>query len=159
MESNPGFVLLVEDDPAEAKLIERAFVKIAGGVPLLRLRDGDMAVQYLAGEPPYEKRTQHPLPSLVLLDIKLPRRSGFEVLEWIRQRPDPLRRVPVVMMTSSKHDVDINRAYDLHANSYLVKPDKPKELERIVNCLDSYWLECNQPPGLNGRPPAFVMGS
>lgn len=154
MESKTGFVLLVEDDPAEAKLIERTFVKIAGGVPLLRVRDGDAAVQYLAAEGPYGPRAQHPLPSLVLLDIKLPRRSGFEVLEWIRQRPDPLRRLPVVMMTSSRHDADINRAYDLHANSYLVKPDKAKDLEHMVSCLDTYWMACNQPPGLNGRSGA-----
>jgi len=79
-----GPVLLIEDDVSDFRLVQRAFTKIMPNVPMVRLAHGDEAVAYLAGEAPYEDRALHPIPSVVLLDIKLPRRSGFEVLEWVR---------------------------------------------------------------------------
>ncbi|MFC5086213.1 response regulator [Microvirga arabica] len=80
---------------------------------------------------------------VVLLDLKLPRRSGFEVLEWIKGHP-VLRRVPVIILTSSREDVDLKRAYDLGANSYLVKPARPEELLRMVEQIHAYWLGFNE---------------
>jgi CheY-like chemotaxis protein len=90
---------------------------------MFRLTNGDDAVAYLSGDAPYENRAAYPMPNVLLLDIKLPRRSGFEVLEWVRRQKSNLRRLPVVMLTSSRHSADINRAYDLGANSYLAKPE------------------------------------
>jgi CheY-like chemotaxis protein len=89
-----------------------------------------------------------------LLDIKLPRRSGFEVLSWIRRDPRPLRRLPVVMLTSSRHSVDINRAYELGANGYTVKPDTSAELVDLLKSVKTFWLEKNEFPITSPASPA-----
>jgi CheY-like chemotaxis protein len=93
-----------------------------------------------------ENRTLHPFPCVILLDIKLPRRSGFEVLEWIRSQESTLKRVPVIMLTSSNHHIDVNKAYELGVNSYLVKPSNSSELEQLVSTFRAYWVELNQGP-------------
>jgi|SRR5579871_167996 len=147
-------VLLVEDDPSDVRLIQRAFNKLQTSVPMTRLTNGDDAVAYLSGEGPYENRVAHPLPGLLLLDIKLPRRSGFEVLDWLRKQKTALRRLPVVMLTSSRHSADVNRAYDLGANSYLAKPETPGELDELASRFQSYWFSLNQPPELHGNAGA-----
>jgi CheY-like chemotaxis protein len=138
-------ILLVEDDPNDALLLQRAFRKANLANPIQLVSDGDAAVSYLAGQAPYADRSRHPLPVLVLLDLKLPRRSGHEVLEWLRAQPG-LRRLPVVVITSSKESVDVRRAYDLGANSYLVKPVGFDALIEMVKALNLYWLILNQPP-------------
>jgi CheY-like chemotaxis protein len=148
IDTSPKTVLLVEDDPADARLVQRAFDKVNSGAKVLRLKDGDEAVAYLAGEPPFDNRTVHPLPHVLLLDIKLPRRSGLEVLEWLRSRPAPLCRMPVVMLTSSRHSVDVNRAYDLGANSYLAKPDTADGLAQMASAFKMYWLMLNESPSV-----------
>ena len=144
-----GPVLLVEDDPADARLIQRAFSKLSNVRSVIRLTNGDDAVAYLSGESPYENRGAHPHPAIVLLDIKLPRRSGFEVLQWIRRQASALKRLPVVMLTSSTHSSDINRAHDLGANSYLAKPATGGELDRIAAGIQDYWLGLNEFPELH----------
>jgi len=146
-----GPVLLVEDDPSDARLIQRAFGKLDATLAMVRLTNGDDVVSYLSGERPYDNRTAHPLPCIVLLDIKLPRRSGFEVLQWVRRQPTALNRLPVVMLTSSRHSVDINRAYDLGANSYLSKPETASQLEQLATRFQSYWLGINESPDLLGN--------
>jgi CheY-like chemotaxis protein len=139
-------VLLVEDDLADSKLIRRAFDKSALSARLVRAKDGDDAVAYLDGTGPYIDRNEHPLPTLVLLDIKLPRRSGFEVLSWIRRDARALRRTPVVMLTSSRHAVDINRAYELGANAYTVKPDTHAEMVRLLGAIQAFWIQYSEAP-------------
>ena len=146
-----GPVLLVEDDPSDARLIQRAFGKLDATLAMIRLTNGDDVVSYLSGEKPYDNRATHPLPCIVLLDIKLPRRSGFEVLQWVRRQPTALNRLPVVMLTSSRHSVDINRAYDLGANSYLSKPETASQLEQLATRFQSYWLGINESPDLLGN--------
>lgn len=143
-----GSVLLVEDDPSDFRLIQRAFHKLAERFEMFRLTNGDDVIAYLAGEGPYENRAAHPIPSMLLLDLKLPRRSGFEVLEWVRQQASALSRLPVVVLTSSRHSTDINRAYDLGANSYLVKPETSGQLEELATQFRSYWLSLNEFPSL-----------
>lgn len=143
-----GPVLLVEDDVSDFRLVQRAFAKLKPSVSMIRLTHGDEAVAYLAGEAPYENRALHPIPSVILLDIKLPRRSGFEVLEWVRTQESRLKRLPIVMLTSSRHQVDVNRAYDLGVNSYLVKPSNNSELEQLASTFHAYWLEANSNPDL-----------
>jgi CheY-like chemotaxis protein len=97
------------------------------------------------GEAGFSNRTNHPLPDLMLLDLKMPKLNGFDVLSWLRAKPG-LKRLLVTVLTSSDQPVDINRAYDLGANSYLVKPHATENLLDLVNRVEKYWLEANQNP-------------
>ena len=146
-------ILLVEDNPDDVLLIKRAFKK-AGLPHALRVAShGEDAVDYLAGDGGYADREKHPFPSLMLLDLQLPRRSGHEVLEWLRAQED-LRRLPVVVLTSSREPADINRAYDLGANSYLVKPVSFDALLEMVQVLERYWIAlAERPEAPRARPP------
>jgi len=140
-------ILLVEDNPDDVLFLERA---LRGGdiaVPLRVVTDGASALDYLAGRGDYSDRVAHPLPALMLLDLKMPRVSGFEVLAWLRGQSQ-LRRLPVVVLTSSTQDDDIGRAYDLGANSYVVKPSGLKQTAAVAQQLVSYWLALNQRPTL-----------
>jgi CheY-like chemotaxis protein len=139
-------ILLVEDNPADILLIQRAFRQAdLSHISLQIVRDGDAAVLYLSGEREYLDRERYPLPILMLLDLKLPRRSGHEVLEWLRQQPD-LKRLPVIMLTSSREVFDVNQAYELGVNSYLVKPIGFAALVEMLKTLNLYWLMLNEPP-------------
>ena len=139
-------ILLVEDDSADALLIRRALEKTGLDFKLSRLNHGDEAIDYLSGNPPYTDREAQPLPDVILLDIKLPRRTGFEVLEWIRSQSEAVSRIPVVMLTSSRHTVDVNRAYDLRANGYLTKPETAHQLQEMLLDFKKYWLRWNEQP-------------
>lgn len=150
MEPSAQTLLLVEDNRDDADLIKRAFrqAKLANRIELVS--DGDAAVDYLSGEGRYADRTAYPLPVLVLLDLKLPRRSGFEVLSWLRQHPR-LKRMPVVVLTSSHETADLARAYDAGVNSYLVKPVESEALLEMVKTLGLYWMIFNERPVLEER--------
>jgi CheY-like chemotaxis protein len=141
-------VLVVEDDPYDAKLIVRAIEKSRMLNPVEIVRDGEAAIEYLSGQGPYADRVQHPLPVLILLDLKLPKLDGFEVLQWIRGQAG-LRRIPVVVLTSSSISADVGRAYDLGANSYLVKPVGSDELIGLLKTIELYWLVTNTKPSLD----------
>lgn len=138
-------ILLVEDDPNDVFLIQRAFRKANLVKPIQVVQDGEAAMQYLSGYSCYGDRDRYPMPMLILLDLKLPRRSGLEVLEWLRQQPQ-LKRLLVVVLTSSKENSDLNRAYDLGVNSYLVKPVSFDGLLEMVKNLNQYWLILNEKP-------------
>lgn len=138
-------ILLVEDNPKDVLLIQRAFRKANVSVPLQVVGDGEVAVRYLSGEDLYSDRDRYPLPVLLLLDLKLPRKSGAEVLEWLRQQPQ-LKRLPVVVLTSSKEYADINKVYDLGANAYMVKPVAFDNLVEIVKTLNLHWIIYNEKP-------------
>lgn len=146
-------ILLVEDDPDDVMNIERAFRKAKLANPLRIVNDGDAAVAYLSRRPPYDDHEQNPTPTLVLLDLKLPRRSGLEALEWIRGNPK-LKRLPVVVLTSSRERSDVNSAYDLNVNSYLVKPVAFEALLELVKSLNLYWMVCNEKPDVPNGPAA-----
>lgn len=138
-----GTILLIEDDANDVFLMQRALRKAEVPNPLQVMGDGDEAVEYLSGQGRFADRSQHPLPVLVLLDLKLPRKSGLEVLQWLRQQSE-LKRLPVVVLTSSKEPNDVNKAYDLGANSYLVKPLGFDALLNLVRSLNVYWLSLNE---------------
>lgn len=140
MTSNQYSILLVEDDHNDVLLIKRAFQKVNIANPIIVVNDGEQAISYLAGREPYVDRN---LPVLVLLDLKLPRKSGHEVLEWLRTQPN-LKRLPVVVLTASSESSDVNLAYDLGANSYLVKPVTFDSLVEMVKTLNLYWLILNK---------------
>ena len=140
-------VLLVEDSSDDVLLIQRAFRQAKIANPLHILSDGEASLAYLSSQEPYIDRAQHPLPILILLDLKLPRKSGLEVLAWLRAQP-LLKRLPVVVLTSSAEQPDIAKAYDLGANSYLTKPVQFNDLLEMVKTLGLYWLLLNEPPSL-----------
>ena len=138
-------MLLVEDDPNDVLLIQRA-CRLANLTHVIQtVEDGEQAVAYLSGKPPYADRDRYTLPALMLLDLKLPRKSGLEVLQWVRQQ-DGLKRLPVVVLTSSRETDDVNRAYDLGANSYLVKPVAFESLLEMVKTLNLYWMILSERP-------------
>lgn len=138
-------ILLVEDDPNDVLFIRRAFRRVDAGIPVQVVGDGDAAVDYLSGAGEFVDRTAYPLPALILLDLKLPRRSGAEVLDWMRQQP-VIKRIPVVVLTSSRENIDINQTYDLGINSYLVKPVNFDALSTMIAALEAYWLKFNEYP-------------
>jgi CheY-like chemotaxis protein len=139
-------ILLVEDNPVDILLMQRAFRnETFANTSLQIVRDGDAAVFYLNGDGEYSDRDRYPLPAIILLDLKLPRRSGHEVLVWLRQQPE-LKRLPVVMLTSSRQTPDVKRAYDLGVNSYLVKPVGFASLLEMMRSFKEYWLNYSELP-------------
>jgi CheY-like chemotaxis protein len=157
-ESNPRpAILLVDDNPHDVVLIRLAFRRV-GIIDIIQLvKDGAEAMQYIQGEGAYADRHQFPVPTLILLDLKMPQTSGFDVLQWIREQPE-LANVIVVVMTGSKNDEDIERAYALGANSYLVKPTRFEEMVKMMESLKDYtaWRKNAKP---NGAIPAFKNAS
>jgi DNA-binding response OmpR family regulator len=131
-------VLLVDDDVSDAQLVKIALTRTPGEVTLIRIEDGDQAVAYLTGAAPYNDREKYPLPLTMLLDIKLPKRSGLELLQWLRSQAGPLKRLPVMMLTSSSHRIDVNRAFERGAN--FTKPEALKDLVAMLADLKSLWL-------------------
>jgi len=133
-------VLYAEDEESDAIILQRAFKKENVANPLVIVKDGQEAVDYLGGCAPYHNRNEHPLPALLLLDLKMPRMTGFDVLAWIGARPE-LKSIPVVVLTSSSSDGDMKRAREMGALDYLVKPNDPRQYVRIVEGLHSRWLK------------------
>lgn len=142
-------LLLVEDDPNSVFFFQHSMESLGIANPLHVATDGRMALDYLEGVGPYADRAQYPMPALVLLDLKLPRVPGFDVLQQLRQRPET-RSLIVIVLTSSASTEDLARAYGLGANAYLVKPSQLEELETLVRSIQSFWLTHNHsPPGLH----------
>lgn len=141
-------ILLVEDEPDDIFLVQRAFSKAAMSCRIETCTDGEQAIAYLSGSGEFADRKRFPFPELMLLDLKLPRKSGLEVLSWLRLQPGKCRRLPVVLLTSSRQLGDVNRAYEIGANSYLVKPVGFENLVALVRNLNSYWLVMNEKPEL-----------
>src|ERR1051325_8315638 len=138
-------ILHVEDDPNDALLFQHACRKAGVSFDLQAVSDGDEAIAYLRGTESFSDRQKHPMPELVLLDLKMPRLSGFDVLAWLRGNT-PFDKLPVIVLTSSNHEADIKRAYDLGANSYLVKPVGFEALVEVAKTIHDYWLNINQRP-------------
>ncbi|MBI4664327.1 MAG: response regulator [Verrucomicrobia bacterium] len=138
MERKP--VLYVEDDDDDVFFMRRAFEAADVRNPLKVVQDGQEAIQYLSGAGPYANRAEHPLPTLVLLDLKLPRKGGLEILKWIREQP-ALNTLIVAVMTSSQNVLDIGQAYDLGANAYSVKPTGADKLVEMVRSLRQRFLD------------------
>ena len=142
---NNQIILLAEDDPNDVLLIQRAFQKAGFQNSLKVVRDGEQAIEYLSGAGNYEDRQRFPLPFLLLLDMKMPGTDGFEVLQWVRADRD-LKRLLVIVLTSSNLQSDVDRAYELGANSYLVKPVEFDEMVNMIKRFEAYWSEINRTP-------------
>jgi len=136
-------ILVAEDDSNAVLLLKTVCSKAHIDAPLHVVRDGQEAIEYLEGSGEFTDRVAHPLPALLLLDLNMPRLNGFEVLKWIRQHPQ-LKRLLVVVLSSSADPKDVERSYDLGANSYLVKPMGFDGFSEMIGTLKKYWLEMNQ---------------
>jgi CheY-like chemotaxis protein len=150
--NNVSLILVAEDNENDLLLLLRAFQKGGLANPIQLVRDGEEVVCYLQGEGKYANREEYPLPDLLLLDLNMPRKNGFEVLEWIRQQPT-LRTLRIVVLTMSEQLRDVNRAYELGANSFLVKPLDFEDFVRLVQAINGYWLWMNRAPEIS-RPGA-----
>jgi len=144
---------VVEDNLDDALLMIRAFARADIHTPLPILKSGDEAIAYLAEASSSDSRLRLHGPSLVLLDLELPGKSGFEVLAWIRRQP-MLRRLPVVILSTSSDLDRVYRAYELGANSYLVKPATLKDLVELVSGVQRFWGTHN-----HGWPEDWTGGS
>jgi CheY-like chemotaxis protein len=142
----PLSILLVEDSEDDVFLMERAALTAKLDVSLTIKTDGRAAIEYLA-RPECGLPGGEPLPDLVFLDLQLPHQTGFDVLHWIRSEPKT-RALVVIVLTSSSQQRDIDRAFALGANSYVVKPSTPVELRRMLTDLQQYWRQWNRFPGL-----------
>lgn len=136
--------LLVEDDDIHAHLVMRSLEKAKLEAHVARVANGAEALSYLQG---VESFADEPRPDVILLDLKLPRVSGHEVLAAIKE-DDDLRMIPVVVMTTSRDELDRAKAYQHHANSYVVKPADFAKFRQVVTEVSHYWGECNEPPCL-----------
>ncbi|NOZ70714.1 MAG: response regulator [Chloroflexi bacterium] len=138
-------IILVEDNPADVELALRALRKNSITNEVLVLRDGEEALDYFFIRGRHQKRTVHPPPRLILLDLNLPKVSGLEVLQAI-SRDKVLSLIPVVVLTSSREEVDLIRSYRLGVNSYILKPVDFDQFMEVVRELGLYWLVLNQMP-------------
>ena len=143
-------ILLAEDREDDILLIRKAFASAYIPNPLYFVRDGEEAIAYLRGEGTYANRAEFPLPDLLLLDLKMPRVDGFEVLQWIREQPS-LSSLRIVVLTSSDQLRDVNRAYQLGANSFLVKPLDFQNFRSLSKMIEGYWLNTSKAPEVS-RP-------
>jgi CheY-like chemotaxis protein len=136
-------LLLVEDNEDDVFLMKRALQSAHVVNPLYVVEDGQEAVDYLGGNGKFADREQYPLPAVVFLDLKLPFISGHDVLAWIRRQKE-FESLVVIVLTSSNEASDLSRCYSLGANSYLVKPPTPEQLDDLAKAFKWYWLEYNQ---------------
>ncbi len=155
MDAIRPIVLHAEDDPNDVALMKHACLAAKTSFQLQSVPDGEKAIHYLSGTGIYADRAAYPMASLVLLDLKMPRRGGFEVLQWIRGNPI-IKCMPALILTSSRHDVDIKRAYEMGANSYLVKPVNFEALVNLAHMVDLYWMSLTQKPTVESHQLAMA---
>ncbi len=137
-------ILYAEDEEDDILLVRKAFERAGITNPIFTVIDGQQAIDYLAGKGAYADRKQYPMPGLLLLDLNLPLKSGFDILKWIRQ--DPRLKTMIVICSSSGQAVDIQRAYALGANGYIRKPSDFQKLVDLARSIKDYWLTNNEPP-------------
>lgn len=156
-------VLVVDSDPDQAHFTKLALQRVGVITPVQLASDGEEAIGYLSGKGTFQDRDDYPLPVLMLLELKLPRISGVGLLSWLREQP-ALRRLPVVVLTAPGCTADLNRAYELGCNSFLIKPNSFNSLLVMMQGLVQYWLGMNIPPQLylpapGGEQDAFATVS
>lgn len=138
-------ILLVEDNPNDAELTIRALKKNNLANKLLHVKDGEEALECIFGTGQFADRNSDQTPKVILLDLKMPKIGGIEVLQKIKA-DERTKKIPVVILTSSKEDPDIQKCYELGVNSYIVKPVQFNEFIKAVSQIGLYWMVINQPP-------------
>jgi CheY-like chemotaxis protein len=138
-------ILVADDDAQDTMLVKMAVERASLNLKLESVGDGEEAINYLLGKSHFADRQAHPFPKMLLLDLKMPRLSGFDVLDFVRREP-ALRQLPVVIFSSSDDPKDIRRAYEGGANSYLCKPHSNDDLSALLKALEDYWCKFNHFP-------------
>lgn len=131
-------ILLVEDDDNDALLLKRALAKQFAAGSIFRVENGEAAIAYLSGNGKFHDREKFPFPDIIITDLKMPRLSGFELLAWIHDHKE-YRVIPTIVLSSSNAHPDVTRAYNLGANTYLVKPNDFESLMELARLIRDYW--------------------
>src|SRR4051812_44947716 len=147
LEPDKAIVLLVDDREDDILLSQQAFARASVPNQLFAVRDGAEAIAYLQGDGRFANRAEFPLPHLLLLDINMPKVDGFGVLKWVRSNPE-LGNLRVVMLTTSDEMTDIDKAYSMGVNSYVVKPVKFNSFVDLIGFLLRFWFENSRAPNL-----------
>jgi len=137
-------ILLVEDNPDDVFFIQRAFHTAHIKHPLFAVGDGQQALDYLCGKGRYADRTVYPMPGLLLADLKMPKVNGFELVEWMRMNKK-CKLIPIIILSSSALAADVNRAYALGANAYMVKPADALSLQQLFRTIADFWVASMTP--------------
>ncbi len=145
-------ILHIEDREEDVFLLQYAFRRAEITNPLQLAKDGQQALDYLSGAGPFADRSRFPIPRIIFLDLKLPYKMGLDVLEWIRHQP-ALRTLIVIVLSSSIHEGDIQRAYELAVNAFLVKPADIDTMTDICKAFKHFWLTYNRDPHLPSWTP------
>ena len=139
-------ILLVDDGESDRFLMRTAFKKAGFDIPLQEVHNGEQAIAYLQGIEPYGDRSRFPLPTVMLMDLNMPMKNGFDVLSWVRIQPR-LNRLSIFVLTASMRMEDLERAFDLGANAFLVKPATLESLTAMIRCLKD-WMQISHFPAL-----------
>ena len=137
-------ILIAEDDENDRLLLQRAIAKTGARHEVHLVNDGQEAIEYLQAAGKFEDRGQYPFPNFMILDVKMPRLSGFEVLEWL-QRHEECSVIPALILTSSAREEDIKQSYQLSANAYFTKPNNMDELVRLLTSIFDFWYYAHVP--------------
>ena len=147
MEVAKQSILVVDDDENDRFFIDLALQKTALPLLVKLTSDGAEAIAYLEGQGKFSDRNQFPLPSLIFVDLKMPRVTGFELLKWLKAQ-EVFRRIPAVVISSSGAQQDIDRAYDLGANVYLIKPVSPEQFRQLFNAAGEFFIQLAAKPSV-----------
>jgi CheY-like chemotaxis protein len=144
MQNTPHLILLLEDNPDDVFLMDRAFKKNGINDRLVVLGDGQEGIDYLSGAGRFQDRKAYPLPDVVIADLKMPRKTGLEFLAWVKAHPEA-QTIPTILLSTSNQEVDVKSAYELGANTYFIKPGGFQELVELVKTLHRYWTSAMKP--------------
>lgn len=142
--NDPFTILVVEDNPEEVILLQRAFENTGMDIAVHFVVNGEEAIDYLSGTDRFRNRANFPEPDLVIMDLKMPRKGGFEVLEWFRNLQESAL-IPIIVLTASNRESDVQRAYSLGASSYFTKPTSFNEFRDMVKIVYDYWSLARRP--------------
>jgi CheY-like chemotaxis protein len=145
MKNTRLIILVAEDDPDDSLLLQRAFKKNGLDLPVQLCEDGEEAMEYLQGKGKYSNRQSFPFPRVLITDLKMPKCSGFDLLEWLKRHPE-CNLIPKIVFSASAEERDVVRAYQLGANCYFAKPSGFDELCQIVRLAVDFWTRAEIPP-------------
>lgn len=137
-------ILVMEDDENDVELLRRAFEKLHFGYPWRLVRNGEEGIAYLSGMGKFADRHEYPYPAVILMDLKMPRVSGFDVLQWLRDHPE-CTIAPVIVFSSSDHEDDVRRAYSLGIGGFFRKPQDFGDLLKVLQLIRDYWCTARKP--------------